>query len=165
MGKLSYVDFAWPPSSLSCLKPVAQIVLQSADWSRLSSNYIKWKWLPYHWTQLITWHLLMANGIWAFQVALVVNTYLSMQVRCDFEPWVRKIPWRRERLSTPVLWPGEFHGPYSPWRRKESDRTEWLSYFTCLQMGFPGGASGQEPACQCRMWETGFDDPWVRKIP
>ena len=24
--------------------------------------------------------------------------------------WVGKIPWRRERLLTPVLWPGEFHG-------------------------------------------------------
>ena len=24
--------------------------------------------------------------------------------------WVGKIPWRRERLSTPVFWPGEFHG-------------------------------------------------------
>ena len=27
-----------------------------------------------------------------------------------FEPWVGKIPWRRERLHTPVFWPGEFHG-------------------------------------------------------
>ena len=27
----------------------------------------------------------------------------------------RKIPWRRERLPTPVFWPGEFHGLYSPW--------------------------------------------------
>ena len=24
--------------------------------------------------------------------------------------WVGKIPWRRERLPIPVLWPGEFHG-------------------------------------------------------
>ena len=29
-------------------------------------------------------------------------------------------------------------------------------------MDFPGGASGKEPACQCRRW--GFD-PWVRKVP
>ena len=27
-----------------------------------------------------------------------------------FDPWVGKIPWRRERLPTPVFWPGEFHG-------------------------------------------------------
>ena len=25
----------------------------------------------------------------------------------------------RERLPTPVFWPGEFHGLYSPWGRKE----------------------------------------------
>ena len=27
-------------------------------------------------------------------------------------------------LPTPVFWPGEFHGPYSPWGCKESDTTE-----------------------------------------
>jgi len=37
------------------------------------------------------------------------------------------IPWRRERLPTPVFWPEEFHGLYSPWGRKESDKTERLS--------------------------------------
>ena len=26
--------------------------------------------------------------------------------------------WRRERLPTPVFWPGEFHGLYSPWGRR-----------------------------------------------
>ena len=35
--------------------------------------------------------------------------------------------WRRERLPTPVFWPGEFHGLYSPWGRKELDTTEQLS--------------------------------------
>ena len=34
-------------------------------------------------------------------------------------PGVGKIPWRRERLFTPVFWPGEFHGLYSPWGCKE----------------------------------------------
>ena len=42
------------------------------------------------------------------------------------ETWVGKIPWRRERLPTPVFWSGEFHGLYSPWGRKESDKTEQL---------------------------------------
>ena len=37
------------------------------------------------------------------------------------------MPWRRERLPTPVFWPGEFHGLYSPWGHKEWDTTEWLS--------------------------------------
>ena len=34
--------------------------------------------------------------------------------RPGFNPWVGKIPWRRERLPTPVFWPGEFHGLCSP---------------------------------------------------
>ena len=45
------------------------------------------------------------------------------------ETWVGKIPWRREQLSTPEFWPGEFHELYSPWGRKESDMTERLSLF------------------------------------
>ena len=32
--------------------------------------------------------------------------------RPGFDPWVGKIPWRRERLPTPGFWPGEFHGLY-----------------------------------------------------
>ena len=37
-----------------------------------------------------------------------------------FNPWVRKIPWRREWQPTPLVLPGEFHGQrslvgYSPW--------------------------------------------------
>ena len=40
---------------------------------------------------------------------------------------VGKIPWRMEQLPTPVFWPGEFHGLYSPWGRNESDMTEQLS--------------------------------------
>ena len=44
--------------------------------------------------------------------------------RRGFDPWVGKILWRMERLPTPVFWPGEFHGLYSPWVCKESDTTE-----------------------------------------
>ena len=45
-----------------------------------------------------------------------------------FNAWVRKIPWRREWLPTPVSLPGEFHGQrslkgYSPRGYKESDTT------------------------------------------
>ena len=58
----------------------------------------------------------------------------SIRLQCGrpgFDPWVRKIPWRRKWQPTPVLLPGEFHGQkslvgYSPWGRKESDMTEWL---------------------------------------
>ena len=32
-------------------------------------------------------------------------------------------------------------------------------------MGFLGGASGKEPACQCRRRKTCGFNPWARKIP
>ena len=32
-------------------------------------------------------------------------------------------------------------------------------------MGFPGGAAGKEPACQCKRPKTRMFDPWVGKIP
>ena len=52
--------------------------------------------------------------------------------RPGFDPWVGKIPWRMERLLTPVFLLGEFHGQrslagYSPWGCKESDMTERIS--------------------------------------
>ena len=47
--------------------------------------------------------------------------------KAGFDPWVVKIPWRRERLPTSAFWPAEFHGPYSPRGCKESDTTERLS--------------------------------------
>jgi len=31
-------------------------------------------------------------------------------MRPGYDPWVGKIPWRKERLPTPVFWPREFHG-------------------------------------------------------
>ena len=50
-----------------------------------------------------------------------------MQCRSPgFNPWVGTIPWRKERLPTPVFWPGEFHGLYSPWGHEDLDTTEWL---------------------------------------
>ena len=49
---------------------------------------------------------------WASPVALLVKDLPAMQ-RPGFDPWVGKIPWRRERLPTPIFCPGEFHGLYS----------------------------------------------------
>ena len=56
---------------------------------------------------------------------------LSAMWRLEFDLWVRKIPWRREWLPTPVFLPGEFHGHrspvgYSQWRRTELGMTKLL---------------------------------------
>ena len=47
--------------------------------------------------------------------------------RPGFDPWVGEIRWRREQLPTPVFWPGEFQGLFSPWGRKELNMTEQRS--------------------------------------
>ena len=49
-------------------------------------------------------------------MAQLVKNLPAMQEN-GFDPWVGKIPWRRERLPTPVFW------------------------------GFPGGSVGIESAC------------------
>ena len=47
--------------------------------------------------------------------------------RPGFYPWVGKIPWRRERLPTPVFWPGEYNGLHRPWGCKKSNTNEQFS--------------------------------------
>ena len=66
--------------------------------------------------------------VWASLVAQLVKN-LPAVWETGFDPWFGKIPWRRERLPTPVFWPGGFHGQrslagYSPWGHKELDMTE-----------------------------------------
>ena len=64
---------------------------------------------------------------WASLVAQLVKNLLGLRDTW-VDPWVGKIPWRRERLPTPVFWPGEFCGQYSPWGCKESDMTECFHF-------------------------------------
>ena len=70
--------------------------------------------------------------------------------RPGFDPWVRKIPWRRKSLPTPVFLPGEFHRERSQASRAhaavtESDTMEWLTLVlsnACIIYsiaGVPGG--------------------------
>ena len=53
--------------------------------------------------------------------------------RWGFNSWVGKISWRRKWEPAPVFLPEKSHGPrslvgYSPWDRKESDRTRRLHF-------------------------------------
>ena len=57
--------------------------------------------------------------------------------RHRFEPWARRIPWRRAWQPTPVFLPRESHGQRSlagssPWGCRESDMTEatWNTLFS-----------------------------------
>ena len=52
--------------------------------------------------------------------------------RLRFNPWIRKLPWRRKWQSAPVFLPGNSYGQrslvgYSQWGRKESDMSQSLS--------------------------------------
>ena len=60
---------------------------------------------------------------------MVKNPPANARDLSGFNPWVRKIPWRREWLPTPIFLLGESHGQrnlegYSPWGHKELDTTE-----------------------------------------
>ena len=77
-------------------------------------------------------HLLDAHYVWG-RVGNTSGKEPDCQSRrCErpeFDPWVRKIPWRRKWQPTPVFLPGESRGQrslagYSPYGCKESDTTE-----------------------------------------
>ena len=63
---------------------------------------------------------------WAALVAQLVKNLFAVQ-----QTWVRSLGWEdpleKGRLPTPVFWPGEFHGLYSPWGQRESHMTEQRS--------------------------------------
>ena len=59
---------------------------------------------------------------------------LLLYGRPRFDPWVRKIPWRKAWLPTPVFLLGKSHGQrslvsYSPQSSKESDTIEGLTLY------------------------------------
>ena len=48
-----------------------------------------------------------------------------------------------KKLPTPVFWPGELHGLYSPWGHKELDTTERLP-LSLSSLGFPDSSVGKK---------------------
>ena len=60
---------------------------------------------------------------WASHVVQLVKNPPAM-----WETWVLSLGWEdaleNERLLALVFWPGQFHGLYSPWDRKELDTIE-----------------------------------------
>ena len=60
---------------------------------------------------------------------LIIKESVRQFRRHWFDPWVGKIPWRREWQPTPIILPVNSHGQkslvgYTPWDPKESDMTE-----------------------------------------
>ena len=72
--------------------------------------------------------------------------------RPQFDSWIRKSQWRRDRLPTPVFLPGKSHGRRSlvgcsPWGREESDTTERLHFHFSLSC--IGEGNGNPRQCSC----------------
>ena len=91
------------------------------------------------------WHKVGANGVVVLSTrkatgpfpggTVVKNPPAFQKWRCEFNPWVRKIPSRMQWQPTSIFLPGDLHGQrsllgYSPWGCKESDTTEQLSMHT-----------------------------------
>ena len=92
-------------------------------------------------------------------------------MRCRFNPWDKKIPWRGKWQPTPLLLPGKSHGRrslvgYSPWDHKESDMTERLHFTSVYLGGFPGISAGKESACkqETLVGFLGQEDPLEREM-
>ena len=64
--------------------------------------------------------------------------------------WVRKIPWIRERLCTPVFWPGEFHGLCSPGVAKNQTRLSDFHFHFTLITYLPQWT--EHPEFMIRLW-------------
>ena len=77
--------------------------------------------------ELFYFSLNLAYSIKGFPCGSAANESAYNAGDLSLIPWLGRSPGERERLPTPVFWPGEFHGLYSPWGCKESDRTEQLS--------------------------------------
>ena len=105
--------------------PPAEVVKQASSYPQLSC-----RWCPVGESAPLWLRILNAiSFIWASplpQRKPVASLWLGLQCkRPRFIPWVKKMPWRREWLSTPVFFPGEIHGTrrlagYSPWGHKET---------------------------------------------
>ena len=114
--------------------------------------------------------MLLSNPYWSstFYIGKLRTPWASLEAqlvknpRAMQETWVQslvqKIPWRRERLPTPVFWPGEFHGMYSPRGCKEPDTTEHLLVSlslsrTPLKFLFKTHVSQRQYIQQCAHWK------------
>ena len=71
--------------------------------------------------------------------------------RPGFNPWLRKIPWRRKWQPTPVFLPGKFHGQrslvgYSPGGHRVGH--DWVTSLS-LSLSCIGEGNGNPLQCSC----------------
>ena len=153
----------WNPLTSSILGP-------GAGWTGLGCNPSSWRpdqiyqevrrnyllcVLPSHLSVVSKWTSLSENVLSMYPRYVQVDPWTSR-----FELQVFTYTWNfLNKYMLPDPW-------WSPWRQTsdweviQGFLTEWK-----VDRGFPGGASGKEPACQCRRHKRCRFDPWVGKIP
>ena len=151
--------------------PVLQVELRSG-WIRETSELIGGYWAPGSWTQilgllpvsavqpkhvLILWHLVFHAFIWpTFIGSPLCCRYLSVSIRIDGR--------RAPIIFIPThfsLIPEDFH-----WSQRTFSLKDWKRIIIDDKyLGFPGGASGKELACQYRRCKGHQSNPWVKKMP
>ena len=64
--------------------------------------------------------------------------------------------------ACPEVFASSFSGPVSFIYSFTHLQTQlvFVKQLLCVSVGFPGGASGKEPSCQCRRHKIGKLDPW-----
>ena len=119
--------------------------------------------LPSSW-DLLTHHLATQEGLGCYYwLCLEFWRHpppTSAQAKCSAHMGRR---WKREWLNKAPCWPGS----------NQSTTISGTSSLTSFKgstlehpvMGFPGGASGKEPTCQCRRPKRHGFDFWSGKIP
>ena len=111
----------YPVTSNPCLSTTDPQTPSQEPWP-----YPKWK-------NKQTKMLIFTKGGKVEKINLDLLRWSRIHLQCrrpGFNPWVGKVPWRREWQPTPVFLPGEFHGQrilvgYSPWGHKEARLSEW----------------------------------------
>ena len=61
----------------------------------------------------ISWFYIYTYISWGFPAGTVVKEFSCWCKRQGFDPWVRKIPWRRKWQPTPAFLPEKSHGQRS----------------------------------------------------
>ena len=130
--------FSWESMFMNC--KVSSVSLFSflafrKYYTRISFATLPWKWFDLfirfpHGDGFIGTRIAQASlsSVGASLVAQLVKNLPTVQ-ETWFNPWLRKVPWRRKWQPTPVFLPGEAHGQrslmgYSPWGHKSQT---WLS--------------------------------------
>ena len=94
-------------------------------------KYAQWTWKQEAQVDINFPHQLFT--IFPLYIGSSLVAQLVKNLPAMWETWVPSLGWEdlleSKWLSTPVFWPGELHGLYSPWGRKEPDTIEHFDFY------------------------------------